>query len=352
MPPMWKVRREAWRIWNQLLDLPLRVVGRRIQHRRDRNNRLRITKGALAPGRDTAILLVFPTEGIRPSLLEGLEHLLKHGVVPTVVSNLPLSDGDRAALARRSHLVIERPNHGYDFGGYRDAALELASRGAIGANLFVLNDSIWFPLSPASTLIEEARAHPADLFGIYHNRRDRTPHRSHLQSYFYRFGPRICGSPDLAEFWRDLVTYDSKDLAVRRCEMRLTNWFASRGYSVGALFGIEDLYEAVASLAVPDRHALIEYLIAVGDKHGSHIRALMADGAAEDDARWRAAAYSGQLGRFPLATHPTVLLEGMGFPVIKRDRQAMYRLQRSIAAEPRYAPHLSDTVRDEIAART
>ena len=349
MPPMWKVRREASRLWNQFLDLPLRVLGPTIQRRRDRDKRLRITEGALPPDGDTAILLVFPTEGIRPSVLETLEHFAAHGVAPTVVSNLPLSDNDRAALARRTHLVIERPNHGYDFGGYRDAALELASRGAIGPNLFVLNDSIWFPLSPTSTLIEDARTHPADLFGIYLNRRDRTPHRSHLQSYFYRFGPRICGSLDLAEFWRDLVTYDSKDLAVRRCEMRLTNWFAERGYSVGSLYGIEDLYDAIAALAVPDRHALMEYLVTIGDKNAPRIRAMMADGTAADDAAWHAAAHEGRLGQFPLATHPVVLLEGMDFPVMKRDRQAMYRTQRAIAAEPRYAGLLTEAVRREVA---
>ena len=351
MLPFWKVGREARRLWTKTLDLPQRIGARRRQAAYDRTKKLCITEGACARLDDLAVLLLYPVEGIGLSTFETLTHLQTHGVAPVVVSNLSLAEAYRAALAARAHLVIERPNYGYDFGGYRDGILQIIERGALKGNLFVLNDSIWFPLSSRCTLIEDARKDPADLFGIHFNRREGAPWRSHLQSYFYRFGPRITGSADFAAFWRDLIVYNSKDLTVRRCEMTLTNWFASRGFTIGQICDTEDFRTAVAALEDADRAALIEYLMATGDKH--HARALgrQQAGTYASDEAWRTDAMEGLLGRFALASHPAVLLERLQFPVMKKDSQHLYRVQRAVALEDRYAPYLSETVRQEMAGR-
>ena len=351
MLPFWKVGREARRLWSKTLDLPQRIGVRRRQAAYDRNKKLRVTEGACNRLDDLVVLLLYPVEGIAPSTLEALTHFLTHGVAPVVVSNLPLAEADRAALAARAHLVIERPNRGYDFGGYRDGVLQIIKRGTIRGHLFVLNDSIWFPLSSHCTLIEDARKEPADLFGIHFNRREGAPERSHLQSYFYRFGPRITGSADFAAFWRDLIVYDSKDLTVRRCEMVLTNWFAARGFTIGQVCDTEDFRTAVAALEGADRAALIEYLVATGDKHRAHALGRQQAGIYASDEAWRTDAMEGLLGRFVLASHPVVLLERLQFPIMKKDRQHLYQVQRAVALEDRYALYLSETVRQELAGR-
>lgn len=351
LPAEWKLKREVKRIGMKVHDLPLRLLGRRLQDAYDRDKTLVRTPGAHPRTADLAVLLIYPTEGVPASIFATLDHLRAHGIAPAVVSNAPLSAAERTALADHAHLVIERPNRGYDFGGYRDGVLDLIETGPAPRSLFVLNDSVWFPVGPDCTLLEDARAHPADLFGIYYNRRDRTPHRSHLQSYFFRFGSGICASPHLEAFWRGLITYDSKDLTVRRNEMTLTHWFASHGFSIGHLYTIEDLNRAVLDLAPPDRMALADYLIRIGDRYAAHLGRRRGEGAYDDDAVWRADVEVGVLGRYLLSSHPTVLLERMGCPVLKKDMQPMYRTQRAIAAAPRYAARLSPTVRREIAAR-
>lgn len=351
MPPFWKVGREARRLWAKTVDMPQRMAGARRTALYDRDKKLFITEGACARLDDLAVLLLYPVDGVAPSTLETLGHLRAHGVAPVVVSNLPLGTADRAALAARAHLVIERPNRGYDFGGYRDGILEILARGRLTGHLFVLNDSIWFPLSDRCTLVEDARTDPSDLFGIHFNRRDGAPKRSHLQSYFYRFGPRITGSADLADFWRDLVVYESKDLTIRRCEMVLTDWFASRGFTTGQVCDIEDFYKAVAALKGADRTALADYLVATGDKHAPRAFRRQEAGLYASDDAWRNDAMNGLLGRFVLASHPAVLLEQLRFPVMKKDRQRIYRVQRTIALEDRYAPYVSETVRKEMSER-
>lgn len=351
MPPSWKIERELRRLQMKVFDLPQRIGGRRRQAIYDRTAKLKITDGAFGRIQDMAVLLLYPVDGIAPSTLEALTHLQKHGVAPVVVCNLPLSETDRAALAARAHLVIERPNRGYDFGGYRDGILKIYERSALSGNLFVLNDSIWFPLSSRCTLIEDARNHHADLFGIHFNEREGDPKRSHLQSYFYRFGPRITGSPDFAAFWRDLIVYDSKDLTVRRCEMALTNWFTARDFTIGHVCDIKDFRAAVAALAEEDRAALVEYLVTTGDKHASRALRRQKAGAYASDDAWRTDVLEGTLGRFVLSSHPSVLFEQLRFPVLKKDRQHIYRVQRAAALEDRYIPYLSETVRQEMAER-
>jgi hypothetical protein len=351
IPPLWKFGREIRRLYAKTLDIPHRLAADRRQAQYDRDKRLLITEGDCIRLDDLAVLLLYPVDGVATSTLEALEHLQSYGVAPVVVSNLLLSATDRAALAARAHLVIERPNRGYDFGGYRDGILEIISRGQITGHLFVLNDSIWFPLSENCTLVEDARRDPSDLFGIHFNYREDNPERSHLQSYFYRFGPRITGSANLADFWRDLIVYESKDLTIRRCEMVLTHWFASRGFTIGQVCKIEDFRAAISSLEGEDRTALVDYLVATGDKHASLSASRLKAGAYASGDDWKTDALDGLLGRFVLASHPTVLLEKLRFPVLKKDRQQIYHIQRAVALEDRYIHSLSKTVRAEMAER-
>lgn len=351
MLPFWKFQRELRRLRMKILDLPQRVGARRSQAIYDRSAKLNVTEGACPRLDDLAILLLYPVDGIASSTFETLTHFQRHGVAPVVVCNLPLSAADRSALAARAHLLIERPNRGYDFGGYRDGVLQILQRGELTGNLFVLNDSIWFPLSSRCTLIQDARDDNADIFGIHFNHREGAPTRSHLQSYFYRFGPRITVTADFAAFWRNLIVYDSKDLTVRRCEMALTNWFASRGFTISQICNSADFREAIASLNREDRGVLVEYLVATGDKHASRaLRRHKAGIYASDDA-WRADALEGLLGRFVLASHPMVLFEQLKFPVLKKDRQHIYCVQRTAALESRYLSYLSETVRQEMSER-
>lgn len=349
--PLWKIKRELLR----LLQKPRNVVDLALASLRQRQIDRSGTKVHAGEGvlhRDGAVLLLYPAQGVPEYYFEMLSYLNAQGVSPVVVSQLPLSDTDRMRLLAEAYLVIERPNYGYDFGGYRAGVLEILDQGIQFENLCILNDSIWFPLSSHCDLIETSRADHSDLYGIYMNERPKTPHRSHLQSYFYRFGPKLTQSGDFRAFWQGLLTFSNKDLTIRRIEMRLTHWFASRGYSIGYRYGYEDVKKAMAELSVPERYALAEYQILIGDKYTKQIKARVAAHEYDDDAIFLTDIEQGTLGRYFLISHPAVLLERMQCPVLKRDKRLPYQVQRAVLLSESFAANLPMKLTRELNATT
>ena len=88
-----------------------------------------------------AIYLIFPTSGVQESHLSAIEYIASSGYSPLVVSNLFLGDSDRQEVRSRCWQLIERPNYGFDFGGYRDGVLQLASSLHELTRLVIVNDS-------------------------------------------------------------------------------------------------------------------------------------------------------------------------------------------------------------------
>ena len=246
---------------------------------------------------------------------------------------------------------MQRPNYGYDFGGYRDGVLTLFERGIVPENLFVLNDSIWFPLNAESRLIDQARSSTADLFGIYYNERPKTPNRSHLQSYFYRFSRRLVASPEFESYWRELTLTDNKFMVVRQCEIKLTNTFCSSGFSLGYLFSYSSVQKAILALTDAELQELLRYQVKVETRLAPVLAPLIAKGHSDSECRARVEDLvgEGRLGNYFLSNHPLVLLRELGSPILKKDRQPMYQLQRQELFRCGLSQNFSQPLQDELA---
>jgi Rhamnan synthesis protein F len=167
MIPRWKLAREFDRAGQQLKALGGLVWEPFVQWRYDRNRpaRLVVLSGTCELKDRIAVYLIFQPNGLRPSTLETCRLLEQSGYSVLAVSNAPLSDADSQTLAGHSWRVIQRPNYGYDFGGYRDGILHLLEAGITPRRLIVMNDSIWYPLSAADTLLDRIDASELDLAG-------------------------------------------------------------------------------------------------------------------------------------------------------------------------------------------
>jgi hypothetical protein len=91
--------------------------------------------------------------------------MVENGFAPLVISNTPLSDMDRTTFQELSHMVVERPNFGYDFAGYRDGVWLVEKLGLRPLEVLFLNDSVWFPISKSATLLSDMRATSQDYVG-------------------------------------------------------------------------------------------------------------------------------------------------------------------------------------------
>lgn len=234
---IYKLRRELRRVAQQFRGLTTSISGRRARDSYDqrRSDLVRRHKGQISAAPEVAVLLIYQPAGVLGSTLHTLGYLRRHGLAPIVVSNAPLSAEDIARLQAEAYLVIERPNIGYDFGGYREGVLTALSCLPELRALHVMNDSIWFPLGGCDDALTRVQNSDADITGLYMNCRRRDHKKAYLQSYYYRFGPKIVRAPVFERYWRKMPLIDQKHSVVRKFEHRLASYFERSGFTVSAL---------------------------------------------------------------------------------------------------------------------
>lgn len=259
-PSLWKIRREIHRLGVQLRELPADLQNYFIATGRyDRRlaDGVRRHSGRQPESTRIAVFVIFPRDGVLPSHLRVLNYFSVKGYATLVVSNLPLSESDRVALLDRCWTLIERPNFGYDFGGYRDGVLYLAEMLPEMERLVLVNDSSWFPLPGARDWLDDAEALNVDFAGAsshfavprpeIENFRDlhwaySPRHRNfHYGSFALCFRSSILRNPRFLRYWQRLRLADKKKQTVRRGEIGLTQWVLAEGYSHGATLDITHL---------------------------------------------------------------------------------------------------------------
>lgn len=285
MIPLWKVQREVRRLFSSLGALPEAVLtllfGARYY---DLCLAGRITQmpGTQPKGARRAIYLIFPANGLLASHERSLRYLGKKGVATTVVSNLPMSEPDKARVLALCHSYIERPNFGYDFGGYRDGVLSLQGAFPEITQLILLNDSSWFPITDATDWLEDVDAVDVDFAAAASNYglprpdpesfRDinfeyRTDHRNfHYCSYALSFGARMIRHPGFLRYWKTYPLSNSKKRTVRRGEIGLTQWALRNGMTHGATLDIAHMDQHLSRLDEDRLRQIAAALIVMDDR--------------------------------------------------------------------------------------
>lgn len=349
VPPGWKVRRELVRLGRDLAALPAELA-RKVYFRRWYDHvtarAIRQTAGALACAPEIGLYLVFPSAGVPASSLRLLDEMRAAGIAPLVVSNLPLSPEDRAQVAARAWRVIERPNVGRDFGGYRDGILSIGPQLAGLSRLWLMNDSIWM-VPGGGRWFAEARELGADLVAATeHYAQPRTDParfrdivwapsssqpRFHYGSYALGVGNRILRDPAFLRFWRHLDIRNDKTRTVRRGEIGLSQWVLRRGFSHRATGTIDALEREIAGLPVAALDDLARRLVILENPRLASLRRDViagdptTDRGREDRIRLILAAVAREGRAYVLPAHDLP----RGFPFIKK---SPLRLSREAAA--------------------
>ncbi len=259
MPPLWKIRRELLRLFYAPFRGTVEFV-RMLYVRRYYDSvlsrQVKRHSGTLPLSQEIGVYLIFPSHGVLPSHLRMLREMKAAGIAPFVVSNLPLSEENRAQLAPLAAFILERPNVGYDFGGYRDAVLELVDQLPDLKRLWLLNDSTWLIPQPTSWF-EDARALNVDFAAATSNfatpRVDPDRFRDidwafsvdhknfHYASYALGIGSKILRDSDFLTYWQKLEIRNDKSRTVRRGEIGLSKWVLAKGYSHRATCEVDRL---------------------------------------------------------------------------------------------------------------
>ena len=319
--PGWKARREWARLGQQLRAIPEALWEPFAQRAHDAAlaRGFPLAKGGIALGPKVALVLCWQPNGLAPSFLATLDHLVRNDYAPFVVSNAPLSPADHAVLAPLCWRALERPNFGYDFGGYRDGLRLLRDWGVRPDRLVILNDSVWFPLWPDDQTLQRAEAANLDVAGMILRQRDSA---SFLESYFFSIRGPVLDHPAFRAFWDGLRLTSNKYKVIRRGERGFGVALTAAGLSMGPLFPKAEFDAAIQTSADPALRQILAYAALVDPAEAAKGAAL-ATAPASPDWSTQARAFIArvlQKSQF-YSAFPVVAAGHLHYPVLKKSTE-------------------------------
>lgn len=336
MIPRWKIERELETLRQQLRSLPERLLGPARQRRLDARfpSDYRVQNGAAPLTQKVAIFLVYQPKGMAASVLATCRHLTKRGYAVLLVANAPVSAQDQQAMGACVWRFVERPNFGYDFGGYRDGIRLLWHWSVSPEHLVILNDSVWFPLDEGETMLASMERSRAGFVGALRHVDHPQPESEHagiFLSYFFHIKRSVLCSPVFLDYWNHYVATSNKYLTVRRGERGFSRALFAAGVPSEGIYSRDRLLQVLAQQPVEAVVKTLEYG-AYTDLNLQHERDELLGAGARDTA-WRAKAMahieavSARRNFHSAFCYATVGL--LGVPLLKKNRgELQIRMRR------------------------
>lgn len=327
----WKLRRELRRIGDQIAGVAIRPLELAIARVAAGGNTDKLPEIQLTATRDLALFVLFQPRGLSGTTFDTLEHLASKGFTTVVISNAKLSQADRSRLEGLAMHVLERRNAGYDFGGYQDAIRALPEMGRGLRSLLLLNDSVWFPSVPDARLLDEMRAHPADvvsaqIFGEGARADGKVPI---LASYMMLFKQEALSSDAFREFWTDYRQSSSKEITLRRGERGLSKALFASDLRCAGIYDQARLARGLERLGPVELRRSLAGLVLL-DEASQKERDRLLTAAHSDD--WAAATRNFLSGvaqrKNYIGAAPILGIEALGVEVVKKNNEMLYRLAR------------------------
>lgn len=336
MVPRWKIQRELETLRQQIQSLPERWIGPARQRRLDARfpSDYRVLNGAAPLTPKVAIFLVYQPHGMAASVLATCRHLTKRGYAVLLVSNAPVSPQDQQAMGSWVWRFVERPNFGYDFGGYRDGIRLLWHWSVSPEHLVILNDSVWFPLHDDETMLASMERSSAGFMGALRHvdhPQSESEHAGIFLSYFFHLKRTVLGSTTFLDYWNHYVATSNKYLTVRRGERGFSRTLFAAGVPSEGVYSRDRLLQAMAQQPVEAVVKTLEYG-AYTDLHLQHERdELLSAGARDATWRVRAMAHieavSAKRNFHSSFCYATIGL--LGVPLLKKNRgELQIRMRR------------------------
>lgn len=268
MIPLWKLKRELRRLKDQLVNLPVRLYEPILQRRYEatRWDKVRVHDGLQPLGPKVGIFLLYQPGTLAKSVIEAATYLSAHGYCVLFVANDGVTADSRDALLSHCWKLLERPNYGYDFGGYRDGVAFLAKEAIVPEHLIIMNDSIWYPLVPDSNTIARLEAAPSDATGLLLHTRARheklnlrRPEGGHIESYVIHVGRDMWRSTAFTGFWESYPLSNSKQLTIKRGEIGISKALWEGDHEVDALSRRRDFLLGIATKDTAFLRKTLEY---------------------------------------------------------------------------------------------
>ena len=353
MLPLWKIRREIKRLQQQLRGLVDWVIDPVKQRKLDSLVAVGLPRvdGLLCVSNKIAVLLVYQPSGISVSTIATCSWLAEQGYAPFVVSNAPISSNDKERLSKVIWRAVERPNFGYDFGGYRDGLICLKQWAIIADELLVLNDSVWLPTLPQTDILDRLSNHPSDVAGTILRRRG---HVQFLESYLYRFNRNALTHPSFSEFWEQLRLTSNKYYVIRRGERGFSEAMHDAGLTVAGIYESSEFLNKIREQGNTFLKLTLKYAAYI-DAHLEAERDHLLQTSGTD---WRVQVLSHiertLYKRLSYSSFPYAMVKLTGYPLLKKSKEPVssaWRREYLAAVEAGCLPQPSEEILAEIRSR-
>ncbi len=362
MIPLWKLKREWASLKQQCQALPERWIGPSRQRRLDARfpADCRVQDGDQVMVGKVAVFLVFQPGGLSESCRQTCHHLAASGYAVLLVANHGLREADVLRLRPAVWRFVERPNFGYDFGGYRDGVRLLQHWGVDPDHVVMLNDSIWYPVVPHDALLPAMEASPASFTGAF--RFVDVPgsdaeHAGIFLSYFFHFKQSLWRSDVFRRYWADYVCSSNKVLTVKRGERGFSRTLMGAGVPSEGIHSRDRLMACLRGLPEDELRKVLEYAAYTDEPLQRRGDALLAEPVGA--AGWRDRALEHLLAaaerRNPVSTLCYAAIRWMGVPYLKKNAgelQVRMRRQYLRAVQAGDLPDPGEAVLAEVRART
>lgn len=362
MIPLWKLRREWASLQQQLQAVPERLIGPWRQRRLDARfpADCHVQDGGHPLTDKVAIFLVFQPAGLSDSCRQTCEHLARQGHAVLLVANHAVMATDVERLRPWVWRFVQRPNFGYDFGGYRDGIRLLQHWGVEPAQVVMLNDSIWYPVVPSDALLPAMEASPASFTGAFrfvdpggHD----AEHAGIFLSYFFHFKRPLWQSEVFRRYWSDYVCSSNKVLTVKRGERGFSRTLMGAGVPSEGIHSRDRLMALLRGLPDEELRKVLDYAAYTDESLQRQGDALLAESPSAPGWRDRALAQlqAAVDRRNPVSTLCYAAIRWMGVPYLKKNAgelQVRMRRQYLRAVAAGDLPHPGEAVLAEVRART
>ena len=333
MIPIWKFKREIERIKVRAKSVPLLLYEPFLQRRYDkvRCQRIKITNGKSPAGDNIVIFLLFQPNGVPKSVFDTCNYLRASGYTPIIVSNAPLSDLDRVDLHAFAHVVAERPNFGYDFGGYRDGFWLINELGLNPRQILFLNDSVWFPTLETCTILEKILGSESEYIGaqVFENQAQGIKNQEMFGSYCFAVNKNLLRKPVFINFWDNYKLTSNKEATLRRGERSFSYQMLNSTKNSFGIYSLQRFHSVVNSLPTYKLREALEDMIALDPRLEFQRKQLLTFnevGNWTDDAR--SLLKEGAKTKNYIGSSPILSIREMGFPMIKKNNERLYTLAR------------------------
>ncbi|MDC1521211.1 rhamnan synthesis F family protein [Planktomarina temperata] len=358
MIPGWKLKREVKRLKIKASAIPLALYEPFIQRKYDRNRHNLVTHhyGKTTLKCNLAVFLIFQPNGISNSVFNTCAYLNSEGFTPVIVCNGPITEADRNALKELSYLIIERPNFGYDFGGYRDGLWTIEKIGIKPDKVLLLNDSVWFPAFNDSTFFAEMLQGNQDFVGtqVFDRGQQCGTRRYIYGSYCLLLNNSLINSTEFQNFWRGYKLSSNKETTIRRGEREFSFRMINSTKNATGIYSIDRFNSVVENLGSEKLREALGDMIATDpalERNRTQLSNARTSTLWIDDSKnlLRAGAQTKNY----IGSSPIISIREMGFPMIKKNNERLYALARqriAIAANEGRLNGLNPVVLSEIEA--